>query len=308
VDLVVRASGDAGATLGVPAIVNDDRPGMSGLPRSRRPRAPWRRQPPPSGYHQFPALTFLPDGALFAAWLDGREDRSGESEPPYATIYSAMSINGGQSWSPNRRLADSVCSCCRPSAASDAAGRIAVSYRSAASNFRDPALAVSFDRGASFPLDTVISADRWRLDGCPAQGPALTWNRPNGGMLAWFTGAVETGVYLLPWQADHGASGLRRPLADSLASARSPRLAAWDHATWIAVEGRARADTTRTVLAVRALDDNGSLTPWSFLGSNARAGWIIATDARTALACWTERDAERTRVRVARIKRRSGPA
>lgn len=341
VDLVVRASGDGGATLGPAAIVNDDRalppadasaapasfPGARSLSPARghsgtrlasvrrdgaihrgwAARHPVPPAPDPNrGYHAFPALTFLPDGSLFATWLDGREDASGEEEPPYAALYSALSRDGGQSWNPNVRLADSVCACCRPTAASDAAGRIAIAYRSARSDFRDPALAVSFDRGATTALDTVVSADRWLLNACPAQGPVLTWNRPSGGMLAWYTGAQPAGVYLLPWQADHGAAGVKRPLADSLLSARSPRFAAWDRATFVGVEARPREDSTRTVFAVRALDPDGSMTPWTFLGSGVRAGWLAATDARSTLACWTEKDGERTRVRIARIRWRAG--
>lgn len=305
VDLVVRASGDAGTTLGVPAIVNDDRtppPAWRKLSRQR-----WVKRGA-SGYHGFPGLAFLPDGSLFAAWLDGRDDWSGEPEPPYAAIYSATSPDGGQSWKANTLLADSICSCCRIDAATDASGRLALSYRSARSDFRDPALAVSRDRGRTFPLDTVVSADRWRLQACPSQGPVIAWSHDEGGWMAWYTGASPAGVYLMPWHLDHGAAGLSRPLSDSLERARSPRLATWDGATFVAVEARPASDTSRTVLAVRSLDPDGSLTPWSFLGAQARAGSIAATGPRTVLACWTEREGDRTRVRVARLKRRSGPA
>ena len=57
VDVLVRAIGDGGATLGPPVVVNDD---------ATEPRV---------AFHGFPALTFLPDGALFAVWMDERELR-----------------------------------------------------------------------------------------------------------------------------------------------------------------------------------------------------------------------------------------
>ncbi|HUK62196.1 MAG TPA: hypothetical protein VLV15_02645, partial [Dongiaceae bacterium] len=61
-DLVVSASGDGGASLSAPAIVNDDR--AIDLHAWRRSHA-WS-VPNPRAYHGFPALTFLADGTLFA--------------------------------------------------------------------------------------------------------------------------------------------------------------------------------------------------------------------------------------------------
>jgi hypothetical protein len=316
-DLMVRASPDGGASLGPPVVVNDDRNvGEQRLEpltiRAGRVQsgaaAPGSRDGPHwngLASHGFPAMTFLSDGSLFAAWLDGREAPESVDEPEYSTIYCASSPDGGLSWTPNLRLADSICSCCRPMAVSDSAGGIAVAYRRAASDLRDPALAVSLDRGRSFSLDTIVSPDRWLLHACPAQGPVLSWNRLAGGHYAWYTGAGRSGIYLIPWHAEHGASGVKRPLMDSLLDARHPRLAALGRATLIAVEARPRDDSSRTVLAVRALDADGTLTPWSFLGARAKSGWLAALDHRTALACWVEREGMHNHVRVARLRRRA---
>lgn len=307
IDLVVRASADAGATLGMPSVVNDDRLAAA-EPVARRRGAAKRRRLNPRAFHGFPALTYLPDGSLFTAWIDGREDRSGESEPPYATLYAATSPDGGRRWNANVRLADSVCSCCRPTAASDAAGRVAVGYRRAERDLRDPGLLVSYDRGATFPLDVVVSPDHWLLDGCPAQGPGVGWTEVTGGQYVWFTGADPPGVYTMSWDAERGPAGLRHAILDSLDRGRSPRVATAGRTAFFAVEGRPRGDSSRTVLAVRAHDADGSLTPWSFLGASVRGGWIAALDARNVLACWTERDGERRRVRIAKLTRRASPS
>ena len=306
VDLLVRASGDAGGTLEMPVVVNDDR--TTGKQPLRR-RAGMRSPPPldPRAFHGFPALAYLPDGSLFAAWLDGRHSttKDEEGEMAYASLYSALSPDGGQSFGANVRVADSVCSCCRPSAASDAAGRIAVLYRAAAGDLRDHALAVSSDRGASFPLDTVLSADRWKLSGCPADGPALAWDRSGAGTVAWYTGVDPAGVYVLPWSPDRGAMGMKRALSDAPERSRHPRLAAAGDVTWIAVEARDGADTKRPVMAVRALGADARLTPWVTLGAGVRTGAIAALGAHGALVCWVEEQDGRRRIRLARLQKRT---
>jgi hypothetical protein len=288
VDVVVRASGDGGATLGPPVVVNDDADEAKAT------------------FHGFPALTFLPDGALLAVWMDERELRrkpGDKEEPSSGSLFYAMSRDGGQTWSDNRRLTDRACPCCRAVAASDAGGRIAVAYRAAGGNLRDPALAISVDQGRSFALDTLFSADGWRLEGCPAVGPALVWNG-GGGLFVWYTEAGTPGVYVAPWTPERGRTGVRRSLTDGLLDASHPRAAPFGAATLIAVEARPRADTASRVLAVRALDENGALTPWTLLGAEVENGWIATAGGSIALACWSERREGGTRVRVAQIEPR----
>jgi hypothetical protein len=284
-DVLVRASGDGGATLGAPVVVNDD----AGEPRV--------------AFHGFPALSFLPDGALLAVWMDERElwrIRAPKGEPSSGSLFYALSHDGGQTWSENRQLTDRACPCCRAMVASDSSGRVAVAYRAAGGNLRDPALAISLDRGRTFALDTLFSADGWLLEGCPAVGPALTWGRA-GGFYLWYTEGGTPGVYAAPWTAEHGRTGVRRPLTDGLLDAGHPRAALLGPATLVAVEARPRADTTSRVLAVRSLEADGTLTPWTLLGANVETGWIAAAGPGTALACWSERRESGSRVRIARL-------
>src|SRR5207344_776773 len=96
---------------------------------------------------------------------------------------------------------------------------------------RDPALLVSTDGGATFALDTLLSADGWKLDGCPASALALVATAAGGGTLAWYTEAGAPTVYVAPWRGTHGLAGVRRAMTDSLFTAREPRLAALADAT-----------------------------------------------------------------------------
>jgi hypothetical protein len=286
-DLVARASGDGGRTLGPPVVINDDAEDAQPV------------------FHGFPAIAFLPGGGVFAAWMDHRErGRPGGGGEPSASLFYALSGDGGQSWSDNRPLTDRACPCCRPVALGDAGGVVAVAYRANAGGLREPALLISRDRGVSFVLDTVVVADGWRLAACPVNSPALAMDGTGGGHYAWYSGAGEGGAWIAPWHADVGLAGMRRALSDSLSQVGHPRLARLGDATLISLEGRPRADSTRRVVAVRALDPDGTLTPWLFLGADAADGWMATPDDRTALVCWAERGEDGGRVRVARITRR----
>ncbi|MEK7331016.1 MAG: sialidase family protein, partial [Candidatus Eisenbacteria bacterium] len=113
-DLVARASGDGGRTLGPTVVINDDAEDGKAV------------------FHGFPTLAFLPGGGVFAAWMDHRETtRPGAGREPSASLFYALSGDGGQSWSDNRPLTDRACPCCRPAALGDANGLVAVAYRSA---------------------------------------------------------------------------------------------------------------------------------------------------------------------------------
>jgi len=300
--LMARASTDGGLTFGTPARVNDD--------------AAWDT----TGSHGFPAIAFRPDGSLFVAWLEDRipnpsDARAwwpwwnrraalglkprGTGEPSAHTLMAAVSADGGRSWGPNFAIADSACDCCRPEVRAGGSGLLAVAYRRAEGGLRDPALAIVGGPGAI--TDTLLSSDGWRFDGCPVQGPDLTWTGDTGGLYAWYTAAGDTGVYVIPWRHDHGAAGLKRRLADSLVAAHHPRLVPLGARTLIAVEARPPDGPERSVVAVRAIAESGALTPWSFLGADAESAWLAPLDARTALACWVER-AEGGRVRLARLQ------
>lgn len=293
-DIVTRASADGGATFGAAVFVNDD------------------HGDPKSPYHGFVALDFAPDGRAFVAWLDGRAEAMppGIEEPARAEVRLATSVDEAHSWLPSVRVAGEACPCCRVAMHADSLDRLAIAYRGAKDDLRDPRLAISRDRGVTFALDTLVSDDRWKLPGCPSVGPAITVNRVGGGHYAWFTGAereaddVRPGVYVAPWRLDAGRTGPRRALADSLRDASRPMLAPMAATTLAGVIGRPLADTTNRVLAVRALEVDGGMSPWLFLGAGVRSAALAGAGPRRAYAAWIERPGEETRLRLVRLDRR----
>ena len=295
-DIAVRVSADGGRAWGPVSRVNSD------------------HNNPRSGYHGFTALDVMPDGRPMVAWIDGRASAGEAGEPARAEIYASTSADGGGTWSEETWVASDVCPCCRIAlkSARGETGNIAVAiaYRGAAHDLRDPRLAISADAGESFALDTLISADRWKLPGCPSVGPTLTLDA-SGGHYAWFTGESPDddsfpgrpapGVYLVPWRVDAGPVGARRGLGDSLMNMTRPMLARLDRGTLVGVLGQAPAPSMHKVLALRVLELDGTLSPWLYLGSGVKTAAIAGQGARGAWAAWAETAEGGTRVRVARL-------
>lgn len=293
-DIAARVSVDGGRSWGEPRLVNDDHIDAG------------------STYHGFLALDVLPDGRPMVAWIDGRFSAAPGEEPAIADIFAATTSDGGESWSENAYVAEGVCPCCRVTLRADQRPggpvQVAVAFRGAVDDLRDPRLALSEDGGATFTHDTLVSVDRWKLNGCPSIGPSLTFTR-GGGIYAWFTGSVDSsiagrtppGAYLVPWREGLGPNGARRSLGDSLREASRPMVAELGNATLVAAIGAAVGGPERKVLAVRRLESDGHLTPWLYLGSGVRSGAVAGQGASAAWAAWTERNDDGTRVRVARL-------
>jgi len=298
-DLGVRASADGGRSWGTMSLVNDD------------------RSDPTSGYHGFAAIDVLPDGRPLVAWVDGRTSAGLADEPEVAEIYTSTSRDGGATWSRDTWVAGDVCPCCRIAMKSaqeaDGAITVALAYRGATNDLRDPRVVVSRDGGARFTLDTLVSRDRWKLPGCPSVGPALTLAAGGSGHYLWFTGESldgqqqgrpAPGVYLVPWRVDAGASGPKRSLADSLLAPSRPMLASLGRGTLVGVIGSAPGPAKRNVLAVRRLEPDGTLSRWLYLGSRVKSADVAARGEEDAWAAWAEEAGAGTRVRVARLSAR----
>ena len=295
-DLAARVSVDGGRSWGAMHLVNDD------------------RVDPTSGYHGFAAVDVLPDGRPVVAWIDGRASAGLADEPELAEIYASTSADGGVTWSPDVWIAGDVCACCRIAMRSaqrlTGAIDVAVAYRGATNQLRDPRVVVSHDGGRRFVLDTLISVDRWKLPGCPSVGPALTLEN-GGGHYFWYTGESPAdsvlpgrplpGLYLVPWRVEVGAAGPKRELADSLGGASRPMLASLGRGTLLGAIGESPGAAGRKVLALRRLEPDGALTPWLYLGSGVKSGAIAGRGEQGAWAAWAEPGDGGPRVRVARL-------
>tara|TARA_R110002073_G_scaffold149534_5_gene303273 strand:+ start:17297 stop:18409 length:1113 start_codon:yes stop_codon:yes gene_type:complete len=122
-----------------------------------------------------------PDGLIYCTWLDLRNDRT--------QIYGASSLDGGKTWSKNRRVYESpsgtVCECCHPSVAISDDGIIYVMWRNALDGNRDMYLAKSEDSGQTFGVAEKLGVGSWKLNACPMDGGDLTVASDGSPLTVW---------------------------------------------------------------------------------------------------------------------------
>ncbi len=153
-------------------------------------------------YSGYPSFAVSPNKTLCAAWLDFR-DQVVQSDT--ASIYLSCSIDEGSTFSKNRKVADGVCPCCRPTIIYGPQGQIMVFWRRVfPGNIRDIVVSISTDEGRTFALPVRVAEDNWKLEGCPDSGPAVI-RVGHRLYVAWLTEATRarSGVRLA-WTDDGG--------------------------------------------------------------------------------------------------------
>jgi hypothetical protein len=133
------------------------------------------------------------DGAIVAMWLDHRASATGaggvsmnHAEHQHGAAgenkkdgvaraqLSKLFFTRLDARDSSRALTGGVCYCCKTSIATDAAGGVYAAWRHVyEGNIRDIAFSKSGDGGRTFTTPVRVSDDKWVLDGCPENGPAL---------------------------------------------------------------------------------------------------------------------------------------
>lgn len=163
-------STDGGATWTVPATVHGDRQPIT---------------------HRFDSMIVDRDGRIFVAWIDKRDlTLAKQAGKPYdgAAVYYAVSADGGQTFAPERKIADNTCECCRIALALDSEGRVQAMWRNVFPvQIRDHALAV-LPANAREPVTPVRATfSNWHVEACPEHGPALAITPDGVRHMAWFS-------------------------------------------------------------------------------------------------------------------------
>lgn len=110
-----------------------------------------------------------PDGRVFCAWLDLRNNRT--------EIFGAASSDGGKTWQADalvyRSPERSVCECCHPSVTFAPDGTLYVMWRNQFKGNRDLYVIASKDGGTTFGKAAKLGRQSWSLNQCPMDGGAI---------------------------------------------------------------------------------------------------------------------------------------
>jgi hypothetical protein len=205
-------------------------------------------------YSGFATLAVAPNGDVYAAWLDGRDNTSASTGT--FNVYLARSTDRGATFHHNIKVATLACPCCRPSVAIAADGKVYVAYRHVyGNNERDIAVATSTDHGEHFSPPVRIANDHWKLFGCPESGPVAA-AQGNKLIVAWYTATGDHPGIRLTASRDGGKTFSRElSVSKGIENANHPYLSMADDGT-IAVVFSGRESTQH--------GDWNSLTPYAF--------------------------------------------
>jgi len=182
-DIRFSRSIDGGKSFSAPVTVNDNREIIS---------------------HRFDSMAVNDKGHVYIAWLDKRDlsaaQKKGEKFSG-ASVYYAMSDDGGAGFHSNIKIADHVCECCRTAMAVDTDGYPVVIWRHIYGiNIRDHAL-VKLD-GKMSPVR--LSQENWNIAACPHHGPSLSIAPDGIYHAAWFSNAPQQRGLFYAYSTDRG--------------------------------------------------------------------------------------------------------
>jgi hypothetical protein len=133
-------------------------------------------------------------GVLHAIWLDHRGMAGGSKSHEHKGEHDGVAMAQRSSLyyaSPDgaeRELFKGVCYCCKTALAIGPDGHLHAAWRHVfANNMRDIAYTVSRDGGKTFAPLARVHEDKWSINGCPDDGPAITVDLAGTVHLVWPT-------------------------------------------------------------------------------------------------------------------------
>ena len=202
---------------------------------------------------------------------------------------------------PAREVARGVCYCCRTGVTS-AGDVLAAAWRHVyPGNLRDIAIVRSTNAGASFGAVTRVSEDKWAIDGCPEDGPAVAVDARGVVHVAWPT------VVSVP--ADHKAVFYASSADGATVTPRvqlSPRARSVAHPAMALTPGGSPVVTWEGTggdrgiwITARGADGRFAVPVRASAAVDATYPAIVVSGQELILA-WREQDGATTRIAVTR--------
>jgi hypothetical protein len=263
------------------------------------------------------------DGRVYALWLDHRElaQQDGAvaaSHHQHGTAAAAASDQKPDGVAmaqrsklylasldgvvPPRALTGGVCYCCKTALATGADRSVFAAWRHVyPGNIRDIAFTVSRDGGRTFAPPLRVSEDKWVLEGCPDDGPAMVVDANGAVHIVWPTligeGSADPTIALFYATSADGLRFTPRRRLPTEGMPHHPQIAigpdgalaiAWDEGA----NGKRRAVMVRTKTSTvsapltRTVIDDGAVYP------------VVAVTKRGTIVAWTAGASADSTIRV----------
>lgn len=277
---------------------------------------------PPSlmGARGWQSAAIADDGSVHAVWLDGRFAASGSNvghthgaghghgaADPRQDVYHAVWRDGAALQ--EVRVDTDVCFCCKTAIVTRGQDVYTAWRDLFPGGVRDISVAHSTDGGRTFGTPARVSADNWKINACPDDGPALALDGAGALHVVWPTMVDDNGTPRIAifhavtrdgrtFSARERVDGARGtdPAHPRIAARADGRLAV----VWDELSNGARRIALRTFEP--DADGGGAWTDVRVVSDDRGANYPAVTLTPDAVVvAWTARQGERPRIRVARV-------
>jgi hypothetical protein len=247
-----------------------------------------------TSFNGFSTMNAAPNGDVYVAWLDGRDQPEPEGT---LSLYLARSSDGGASFTTNTRIALGACPCCRPAIAFGKGDRVFLAWRKVFDgDIRDVVLASSNDGGKTFSAPQKVGDDKWVLHGCPDSGPSMA-SIGNRLYIAWYSEGNHTSGIRITVSDDGGKTFSFPDLASrGVFNANHPQLSVFDtDHVLLTFQGRRQLEKqehwTPLQVFVSSLDPLGQAAPAEplpSLNNSAMYPSTLSAGPDRIFVAWTE--------------------
>jgi hypothetical protein len=305
--IVSARSDDGGKTFGRPAVV----PGTIA-----------------AGNRGWESLARDREGRIVAVWLDHRDavmsgsahgshmshQPGAHAEAPADGVARAQlsklffgPLGDDPSSAAARPIAAGVCYCCKTALTNGSDGAIYAAWRHVyPGNIRDIAFSMSRDGGRTFSDPVRVSHDKWELDGCPENGPAIAVDAASRIHVVWPTLVSDSGhetlalFYAMSRDGRAFSPRVRIPTSGAayhaqIALTSNGLVIAWDEA---GKGGRRVRFAHGTPLTDGGVAFSSADVPADPAGTYP----VIAATSSGVVAAWTTRDGSDSRIAIAKLR------
>lgn len=265
-----------------------------------------------------------PAGRIYAVWLDHRALARDESMPAAHHEHAAAGRPDGVAMAQKSSLyiqsldgavaphviTNGVCYCCKTGLTIDHHGVVHAVWRHVyPGNMRDIAYARSSDGGRTFTAPARISEDRWMLDGCPDDGPAIAADAADRIHVVWPTLVADeregdATIALFYASSLRGGAFTPRLRLPTEGIAHHPQIAVARDGSLVAAWDET-ANGARRVVTARAAPSAGAGRRFvrRIVSSDAAAVYpALATIDNGTVAVWTTKTPAGSAISVARLE------